>query len=184
MNVGFVGTGTMGAPMLANLVREGVRASSPTTVVPAGPRERRKSAGATRAESAAGCLRGAAISSSTMLPSSSHIENPPTSAKNGIAEGLHRGAGSVWNHVHGRSPRSRAAWRRRSPRKGRPLIDAPVSGRRGRARRRARLAIMVGGEARDVRGGAGRRWRRWVPTFIHVRRRRAAGRVAKALPTT
>src|SRR2546423_503644 len=87
MNVGFVGTGTMGAPMLANLVKKGFGVIA-YDVVPAALANAEKR-GATRAESAADAARRSDLVI-TMLPSSSHIETAYL-GKNGIAEGLTAG---------------------------------------------------------------------------------------------
>src|SRR5438874_2525013 len=84
MNVGFVGTGTMGAPMLANLVKKGFGVIA-YDVVPAALANAEKR-GATRAESAADAARRSDLVI-TMLPSSSHIETAYL-GKHGIAEGL------------------------------------------------------------------------------------------------
>src|SRR5437773_12432984 len=83
MNVGFVGTGTMGAPMLGNLVKKGFGVVA-YDVAPAALANAEKR-GATRAESAADAARRSDLVI-TMLPSSSHIETAYL-GKNGIAEG-------------------------------------------------------------------------------------------------
>src|SRR5437867_1644648 len=87
MNVGFVGTGTMGAPMLGNLVKKGFGVVA-YDVAPAALANAEKR-GATRAESAADAARRSDLVI-TMLPSSSHIETAYL-GKNGIAEGLTAG---------------------------------------------------------------------------------------------
>src|SRR2546425_6724215 len=87
MNVGFVGTGTMGAPMLGNLVKKGFGVVA-YDVAPAALANAEKR-GATRAESAADAARRSNLVI-TMLPSSSHIETAYL-GKNGIAEGLTAG---------------------------------------------------------------------------------------------
>ena len=71
MTIAFVGTGTMGGPMLANLVTKGFAVTA-YDVVPAAL-ERAVQAGAKAAGSAAEAARGAELVV-TMLPSSSHVE--------------------------------------------------------------------------------------------------------------
>src|SRR2546430_9893062 len=143
MNVGFVGTGTMGAPMLGNLVKKGFGVVA-YDVAPAALASAEKR-GATRAESAADAARRSDLVI-TMLPSSSHIETAYL-GKNGIAEGLTAGRlcvdmSTVDPAVSRRVAQALAA-------KGVRFIDAPVSGGVPRAEE-GTLAIMVGGEARDV----------------------------------
>src|SRR6266550_1551447 len=87
MNVGFVGTGTMGAPMLGNLLKKGFGVIA-YDVAPAALANAEKR-GATRAESGADAARRSDLVI-TMLPSSSHVEQAYL-AKNGIAEGLRAG---------------------------------------------------------------------------------------------
>src|SRR5882724_7182474 len=143
MNVGFVGTGTMGAPMLGNLVKKGFGVVA-YDVAPAALASAEKR-GATRAESPADAARRSDLVI-TMLPSSSHIETAYL-GKNGIAEGLAAGRlcvdmSTVDPAVSRRVAQSLAA-------KGVRFVDAPVSGGVPRAEE-GTLAIMVGGEARDV----------------------------------
>ena len=143
MNVGFVGTGTMGAPMLGNLVKKGfgVIAYDISPVALANAEKR----GATRAESAADAARRSDLVI-TMLPSSPHVEHAYL-AQNGIAEGLQPGRlcidmSTIDPAVSRRVAQALAA-------NGVRFIDAPVSGGVPRAED-GTLAIMVGGEPRDV----------------------------------
>src|SRR2546428_4355587 len=143
MNVGFIGTGTMGGPMLGNLVKNGFGVVA-YDVVPAALASAEKR-GATRAESAADAARRSDLVI-TMLPSSSHIETAYL-GKNGIAEGLTAGRlcvdmSTVDPAVSRRVAAALAA-------KGVRFIDAPVSGGVPRAEE-GTLAIMVGGDARDI----------------------------------
>src|SRR5712664_4072191 len=143
MNVGFVGTGTMGAPMLGNLVKKGFGVVA-YDVAPAALANA-EMRGATRAESAADAARRSDLVI-TMLPSSSHIETAYL-GKNGIAEGLTAGRlcvdmSTVDPAVSRRVAAALAA-------KGVRFIDAPVSGGVPRAED-GTLAIMVGGNPRDV----------------------------------
>src|SRR5437867_4345438 len=143
MNVGFVGTGTMGAPMLGNLLKKGFGVIA-YDVVPAALANAEKR-GATRAESGADAARRSDLVV-TMLPSSSHVESAYL-GKNGIAEGLTRGRLCVDMSTidPAVSRRVAAALEARGVR----FIDAPVSGGVPRAED-GTLAIMVGGAARDV----------------------------------
>src|SRR5204863_68456 len=143
MNVGFVGTGTMGTPMLANLVKKGFGVIA-YDVVPAALANAEKR-GATRAESAADAARRSDLVI-TMLPSSSHIETAYL-GKNGIAEGLTAGRLCVDMSTVDPAVSRRVAQALGA--KGVRFIDAPVSGGVPRAEE-GTLAIMVGGEARDV----------------------------------
>src|SRR5437879_13405173 len=72
MTIAFIGTGTMGRPMLANLVRKGFSTTA-YDVVPAALDAAVK-AGANAASSSADAARGADLIV-TMLPSSSHGES-------------------------------------------------------------------------------------------------------------
>ena len=72
MTIAFIGTGTMGRPMLANLVRKGFAVTA-YDVVP-GALDAAVKAGATAASSSAAAARGADLIV-TMLPSSSHVES-------------------------------------------------------------------------------------------------------------
>ncbi len=110
MKIGFIGTGTMGQPMLSNLVKKGHSVVAYDVVEPA--LEGAVKRGAVRAGSAAEAAKASELVI-TMLPSSSHVE----AAYLGAA--------------------------------GMRCIDAPVSGGVPRAED-ATLAIMVGGDARDV----------------------------------
>src|SRR5213596_4004551 len=143
MNVGFVGTGTMGAPMLGNLVKKGFGVVA-YDVAPAALANAEKR-GATRAESAADAARRSDLVI-TMLPSSSHIETAYL-GKNGIAEGLT--AGRLCVDMSTVDPAASRRVAQSIAAKGVRFIDAPVSGGVPRATD-GTLAIMVGGEARDV----------------------------------
>jgi len=141
MNVGFVGTGTMGAPMLANLVKKGFGVIAYDVV--RRPRERRKARRDARRVAADAARRSDLVI--TMLPRP-RTSRPPTSARTGSPKASPRPA--LCGHVHGRSrglaPRGAGARR-----EGRPLHRRAGLGRRARAEE-GTLAIMVGGEARDV----------------------------------
>src|SRR5262247_1244064 len=143
MNVGFVGTGTMGAPMLGNLVKKGFGVIA-YDVVPAALANAEKR-GATRAESGADAARRSDLVI-TMLPSSSHVETAYL-GRNGIAEGLTRGRLCVDMSTIDPSVSRRVATALAA--KGVRFVDAPVSGGVPRAED-GTLAIMVGGDPADV----------------------------------
>jgi len=143
MNVGFVGTGTMGAPMLGNLLKKGFGVIA-YDVVPAALANAEKR-GATRAESGADAARRSDLVI-TMLPSSSHVETAYL-GKNGIAEGVMAGRLCVDMSTIDPAVSRRVAAALKA--KGVRFIDAPVSGGVPRAEE-GTLAIMVGGETRDV----------------------------------
>ncbi len=143
MNIGFVGTGTMGQPMVANLVKKGFAVAA-WDVVPAALAGA-VTAGAVAGASAADVARRSEMVI-TMLPSSSHVE------------AAYLGAGGVLEGVASRrlcvdmstidpsvSRRVAAALADRRVR----FLDAPVSGGVPRATD-GTLAIMVGGDARDL----------------------------------
>ncbi len=143
MNVGFIGTGTMGQPMLGNLIKKGFTVLAydlvPTALAAA------VKLGATAAGSTAEVARRSDLVV-TMLPSSSHVE------------AVYLGPGGVLESVaSGRlcvdmstidpavSRRVAAALAQRQAR----FLDAPVSGGVPGATD-GTLAIMVGGDARDL----------------------------------
>jgi 3-hydroxyisobutyrate dehydrogenase len=143
MNVGFIGTGTMGQPMLGNLIKKGFTVLAydlvPTALAAA------VKLGATAAGSTAEVARHSDLVV-TMLPSSSHVE------------AVYLGPGGVLESVaSGRlcvdmstidpavSRRVAAALAQRQAR----FLDAPVSGGVPGATD-GTLAIMVGGDARDL----------------------------------
>lgn len=142
MNIGFIGTGTMGQPMLANLVKKGFAVVA-YDVVPAALAAAVKS-GATAAGSSADVARRSDLVI-TMLPSSSHVEAAYLGA-GGVAEGA--AAGRLCVDMSTIDPavsrRVAAALKTRGVR----FIDAPVSGGVPRATD-GTLAIMVGGDGRD-----------------------------------
>jgi 3-hydroxyisobutyrate dehydrogenase len=143
MNVGFIGAGTMGQPMLGNLVKKGfgVIAYDVVPAALAGAEQR----GASRAESAADAARRSDLVV-TMLPSSSHVEAVYL-GKNGLVEGLSAGRLCVDMSTIDPAVARRVAEALRA--RGARYIDAPVSGGVPRAED-GTLAIMVGGDARDL----------------------------------
>jgi 3-hydroxyisobutyrate dehydrogenase len=143
MNVGFIGTGTMGLPMVGNLVKKGFAVVA-YDAVPAALQ------GAARLGAAAGVSSADVAKRSdlvvTMLPSSSHVEAVylgPGGVREAIAAGrLCVDMSTIDPAV---SRRVAAALAERGVR----FIDAPVSGGVPRATD-GTLAIMVGGETKDV----------------------------------
>ena len=143
MKIAFVGTGTMGGPMLANLINKSFAVTA-YDVVPAAL-DRAVQAGAKAAGSAAEAARGADLVV-TMLPSSSHVETAYL-GKGGVAEGVASGKLCVDMSTIDPTVSRRVAEALRA--KGVRFIDAPVSGGVPKAVD-GTLAIMVGGDARDV----------------------------------
>ena len=143
MNVGFIGTGTMGQPMLANLVKKGFAVIA-YDVVPASLAAAVK-LGATGAGSSADVAKRTDLLV-TMLPSSSHVEAVYLGA-GGILESIPAGRLCVDMSTidPGVSRRVAAALAQRQVR----FLDAPVSGGVPGATD-GTLAIMVGGDARDL----------------------------------
>ena len=143
MKIGFIGTGTMGQPMLANLIKKGFQAAAYDTVPTALDAAVRL--GAERAGSAA---QAAAASDLviTMLPSSANVEAAYLGA-GGIVEGVASGRLCVDMSTidPGTSQRvaagSESAISGFSTRRSRVASAAPLPGR---------LAIMVGGDAADL----------------------------------
>ena len=143
MNVGFIGTGTMGLPMLSNLLRRGHRVTAydcaEAALVAAVER------GAARAASAAQAA-GAVELLITMLPSSSEVEAAYLGTA-GILEGARPGLLCVdMPTIDPKVSRSLAA---ALAAKAVRFLDAPVSGGSIGAQN-ATLAIMVGGSIKDL----------------------------------
>ena len=143
MKVGFIGTGTMGQPMMANLVKKGFAVVA-YDVAP-GALANAARAGAATAGSAAEVAKAAEVVV-TVLPSVSHVVAAYLE-KGGILEGLAAGRLCIDMSTidPGTSRRVAEAVRARGGR----FVDAPVSGGVPRAEE-GTLAIMVGGDARDV----------------------------------
>jgi 3-hydroxyisobutyrate dehydrogenase len=143
MKVGFVGTGTMGRPMVGNLIKKNFAVIAYDVVPEA--LDGAVALGAARAGSAADAAKQADLVV-TMLPSSSHVEAVYL-GPGGVLEGI--GPGRLCIDMStiepGVSQRVAEALKKRSAR----FVDAPVSGGVPRAED-GTLAIMVGGEARDV----------------------------------
>ena len=143
MKVGFIGTGTMGQPMLANLIRKGFRAIAYDTAPAALDAAVRL--GAERAGSAAETAAVADLVI-TMLPSSSNVETVYLGV-GGLLEAVPRGRLCVDMSTIDPGTSQRVAARLQE--RGLRFLDAPVSGGVGGATA-GTLAIMVGGEAADL----------------------------------
>src|SRR5712672_3468460 len=142
MKIGFIGTGTMGQPMLSNLVTKGFEVVA-FDVVPAAL-EAAVALGAARAgsvgEAAANC--DLVI---TMLPSSANVEAVYLGS-GGIVESAAQGQLCVDMSTIDPGTSQRVA--ARLGERGIRFLDAPVSGGVGGATA-GTLAIMVGGAAAD-----------------------------------
>jgi 3-hydroxyisobutyrate dehydrogenase len=143
MKVAFIGTGTMGQPMLNNLIRKGFGVVA-FDIVPAALAAAVK-LGASGAGSAAEAAKAGDIVV-TMLPSSSHVESAYLGA-GGILEGLP--GGRLCIDMSTIDPTVSRRVGQAVGQRGARFIDAPVSGGVPRATD-GTLAIMVGGEAGDV----------------------------------
>jgi len=142
MKIGFVGTGTMGQPMLSNLLKKGhsVVAYDIVEAMLEGAVKR----GATRAGSASEAAKASEVVI-TMLPSSSHVEAAYLGA-GGVLEGI--ASGRLCIDMSTADPTASRRVAEAAKKRGVRFIDAPVSGGVPRAED-GTLAIMVGGEARD-----------------------------------
>ena len=142
MKIGFIGTGAMGRPMLANLVKKGHAVSAYDVAEAALDGAVR--AGAARAASAAAAARDAELVI-TILPSSSHAESVYLGA-GGVLDAVGRGRLCIDMSTIDPSVSRRIA--EAVTARGARFLDAPVSGGVPRAED-GTLAIMVGGDARD-----------------------------------
>jgi 3-hydroxyisobutyrate dehydrogenase len=143
MKVGFIGTGTMGLPMVGNLLKKGFAVVA-YDAVPAALQGAVRLGAAAAVSSADVAKRSDLVV--TMLPSSSHVETVylgPGGVRETIASGrLCVDMSTIDPAV---SRRVAAALAERSVR----FVDAPVSGGVPRATD-GTLAIMVGGDTTDV----------------------------------
>jgi len=142
MKIGFIGTGAMGQPMLANLVKKGhsvVAYDVAETALASAVR-----VGAARTGSAAAAARDSELVI-TVLPSSSHVESAYLAA-GGVLESLAAGRLCIDMSTIDPSVSRRVA--EAVGRRGARFIDAPVSGGVPRAVD-GTLAIMVGADAHD-----------------------------------
>jgi 3-hydroxyisobutyrate dehydrogenase len=143
MKIAFIGTGTMGQPMLANLVKNGFEVIA--WDVAGAALDVAVRFGAERAGSAAEAAR-AGEQVITMLPSSANVEAVYLGA-DGIGEVVAPGRLCIdMSTIDPATSRRVAA---RLDGRGVRFLDAPVSGGVGGAVAGS-LAIMVGGDARDL----------------------------------
>jgi len=143
MKIGFIGTGTMGLPMLHNLIKKGFAAAA-FDVVP-GALDGAVKLGAERTASPAGAAKASDLVV-TMLPSAANVEAVYLGA-GGVIEGGRTGLLCVDMSTVDPGTSQRVAARLKD--RGIRFIDAPVSGGVGRAIE-GTLAIMVGGAAADL----------------------------------
>ena len=143
MKIGFIGTGTMGQPMLANLVKKRFAVTA-FDLVPAAL-EAAVRLGAERAGSAGEAAANCELVI-TMLPSSANVEAVYLGS-GGIAENTAQGRLCVDMSTIDPGTSQRVAARLKE--RGIRFLDAPVSGGVGGATA-GTLAIMVGGNAGDL----------------------------------
>src|SRR3989442_11101321 len=122
MKIGFIGTGTMGQPMLSNLVKKGHSVVAYDVVEPA--LESAVKRGAVRAGSAAEAAKVSELAI-TMLPSSSHVEAAYLGAAR-ILDGIGSGRRRAGQHPLDPAPAPRVA--AAGTNRGVRLICAPVPG--------------------------------------------------------
>jgi 3-hydroxyisobutyrate dehydrogenase len=144
MRVGFIGTGTMGQPMLTNIIKKTGHTVLAWDVVPEALEAARR-LGAAPAGSAAEVARGAEITI-TMLPSSSHVEAAYTGPA-GVLEAAPAGRLCVDMSTIEPATSQRVAAAAKA--RGIRFLDAPVSGAVPRAVA-GTLTIMVGGDPKDL----------------------------------
>jgi 3-hydroxyisobutyrate dehydrogenase len=144
MKVGFIGTGSMGRPMLRNLVTKGFPVVA-YDVQPAAL-EAAVRLGARPAASAAAAA-GESDLVVTMLPSVSHVDAAYLGPR-GVLDGMAVGRLCVDMSTIDPATSQRVAARLRE--RGVRFIDAPVSGGVGGAED-GTLAIMVGGDPEDLK---------------------------------
>ena len=143
MKIGFIGTGTMGQPMLANLVKKGFEVVA-FDVVP-GALDAAVRLGAGRARSAGEAAANCDLVI-TMLPSSANVGTAYL-GEGGIIESAPAGRLCVDMSTIDPGTSQRVAARLKE--RGLRFLDAPVSGGVGGATA-GTLAIMVGGDAGDL----------------------------------
>ena len=143
MKVGFVGTGSMGRPMLRNLVAKGFSVVA-YDVQPAALEAAVKLGARPAASTAAAASESDILV--TMLPSASHVDAAYLGPR-GVLDGIAAGRLSVDMSTIDPATSQRVAARLRE--RGVRFIDAPVSGGVGGAED-GTLAIRVGGDPGDL----------------------------------
>jgi 4-hydroxybutyrate dehydrogenase/sulfolactaldehyde 3-reductase len=141
--IGFIGVGTMGAPMARNIAKGGHRVKAFDLDVAAV--ERLADAGIAPAASAADAARHVDVLI-TMLPNSSHVEKAAF-GEGGFAEVLSRDA--LYIDMSTIAPATTDAIAARMAEKGVAMVDAPV-GRQQSHAVAGKLLIMAGGEPEHV----------------------------------
>ena len=141
--IGFVGAGTMGIPMISNLLKAGFSVLA-YDVRPEAVEEAKKRGAAATGSSAEAARESDLIV--TMLPSSSDVEAAYLGPK-GVLEGAP--AGRLCVDMSTIDPGTSRRVAERAKAKGVRFLDAPVSGAVPRAIE-GTLTIMVGGEAKDL----------------------------------
>jgi 3-hydroxyisobutyrate dehydrogenase len=143
MRIGFIGTGTMGLPMVANLIKHGYGVVA-YDVLPAALRAATQ-LGAQAATSPADAAKTADLVV-TMLPSASDVEAVYT-GPSGVLEGV--GPGRLCVDMSTIDPGTSRKIAGALTARGARFLDAPVSGAVPRAIE-GTLTIMVGGDAGDL----------------------------------
>ena len=143
MNVGFIGLGTMGAPMARNVLKNGhaltvfdVAPAAVSALVAAGAR-----AAATPAQ-----VAEASDVVITMLPDAPDVERVAL-GRDGIVQGLR--AGSVYVDMSTIDPETTRRVAAAVRAKGAAMVDSPV-GKTADAAVAGTLTLMVGGDAADI----------------------------------
>lgn len=136
--IGFIGVGTMGAPMARNLLRGGFQLR--VYDVSASAVEAMKPSGATPAASPADAAQGA-DAVITMLPNSEHVESA-LFGKDGAAAAMRRGM--LYIDMSTIAPATTDRIARRMAEQGVDMVDAPV-GRQSQHAIEGKLLIMAGG---------------------------------------
>jgi 3-hydroxyisobutyrate dehydrogenase len=142
LRVGFIGLGTMGAPMCAQVVRAGFEVTAFDLRGEAVAAAR--AAGAAGADSAAACARRADVLV-TMLPGPTEVEDVLLGAGGALAA---LDAGALVADMSTSEPALGRRIAATAPERGIGFLDAPVADAKRAAE--GRLHIMVGGDAADV----------------------------------
>jgi 3-hydroxyisobutyrate dehydrogenase-like beta-hydroxyacid dehydrogenase len=140
MNVGFIGLGTMGAPMASNLLRGGHRLI--VADVQAAPVDRLVALGATKGTTPREIAAASEIVI-TMLPDAPDVERVALGS-DGVADGIT--AGSIYVDMSTIDPATTRKVGAAIAAKGASMIDSPV-GKTADAAVAGTLTLMVGGAA-------------------------------------
>jgi len=143
VNVGFIGLGTMGAPMARNVLKNG-HALTVFDVAPAAVRAL-VAAGARAAATPAQVAEASDVVI-TMLPDAPDVERVAL-GRDGIVQGLR--AGSVYVDMSTIDPETTRRVAAAVRAKGAAMVDSPV-GKTADAAVAGTLTLMVGGDAADI----------------------------------